>query len=168
MAETALRWVWQAAAFGLLALVIGVLSNRPTITHFPPEMAQIKTSFSHGAQRREECRRLSAEEIAALPPNMRRPLDCARERLPVVLELRLGDALLYHALLPPSGIAGDGPARVYQRFTVPPGRHELVARLRDSDRTDGFDYEHQETVELAPLQSLAVEFRAETGGFIFR
>jgi hypothetical protein len=168
VAETALRWLGQAAAFAAFALLIGLFSDSPSYTYFPADMAQIKTSFSHGAQRKEECRRLSPEEIAALPPNMRRPMDCARERLPVVLELRLNEQLLYRGELPPSGIARDGPARVYESFAVPPGRHELLARLRDSDRGEGFDYERRQVVELAPRQSLAIEFRAETGGFIFR
>ena len=168
MVETILRWSGQAVAYGVLALLIGTFSDGPAHTYFPADMAQIKASFSHGAQRKEECRRLTPEEIAALPPNMRRPLACARERLPVVLELRLDEQLLYRGELPPSGIARDGPARVYESFAVPPGRHELLVRLRDSDRGEGFDYERRQVVELAPRQSLAIEFRAETGGFIFR
>ena len=72
------------------------------------------------------------------------------------------------AVLPPTGFAGSGPSRAYQRFAVPPGRHELTARLRDTDRAEGFDYERMAVVELAPAQSLAIDFRAEMGGFIFR
>ena len=33
---------------------------------------------------------------------------------------------------------------------------------------EGFDYERRAEVELAPRQNLAIDFRAETGGFIFR
>jgi hypothetical protein len=93
---------------------------------------------------------------------------CARERLPITVELLLDGEPLYQAVLPPTGLAGDGPSRAYQRFAVPPGRHELSARLRDSDRGEGFDYERTAVVELAPAQSLAIDFRAEMGGFVFR
>jgi hypothetical protein len=85
----------------------------------------------------------------------------------VTVELLLDGAPLYHDLLPPTGLAGDGPSRAYQRFAVPPGRHELILRLRDSDR-EGFDYERTVTIDLAPAQSLAIDFRGEMGGFIFR
>jgi hypothetical protein len=51
---------------------------------------------------------------------------------------------------------------------VPPGRHELTARLRDTGGAEGFDYERTVVVELAPAQSLAIDFRAEMGGFIFK
>jgi hypothetical protein len=162
-----LAYVGQGAAYLMLALGIGYLSDRPAYTHFPRDMALIKLSFAHGAQK-EECRRRSAEELAKLAPNMRKPTACSRERLPVAVELLLDGEPLYQAILPPTGLAGDGPSRTYQRFAVPPGRHELSARLRDSDRAEGFDYERTAAVELAPGQSVAIDFRPEMGGFVFR
>ncbi len=162
-----LAYVGQVAVYLLLALGIGYFSDRPAYTHFPADMALLKLSFAHGAQK-EECRRRSAEELAKLAPNMRRPAACSRERLPVTVELLLDGKPLYQAVLPPTGFAGDGPSRAYERFAVPAGRHELVARLRDSDRRDGFDYERTATIELAPAQSVAIDFRPEMGGFVFR
>ena len=53
-------------------------------------------------------------------------------------------------------------------FTVPAGRHEIVVRLRDGKQRDTFDYEKRATVELAPMQNLAIDFKADAGGFIFR
>lgn len=162
-----LGYVGQGAVYLLLALGIGYFSDRPAYTHFPPEMALIKLSFAHGANK-EECRRRTPEELAELPPNMRRPMVCSRQRLPVAVELLLDGEPLYQAVLPPTGLAGDGPSRAYERFPVPPGRHELTARLRDSDRTEGYDFERATVIELAPAQSLAIDFRAEMGGFVFR
>src|SRR3990167_4997663 len=78
--------VGQVIAFTLFAIGLGYFSNSPTYTHHDPEMALIKLSFSHASQHKEECRRLSPEEIAALAPNMRRPMDCPRERVPVLVE----------------------------------------------------------------------------------
>lgn len=162
-----LRYLGQAAVYGLFAIGVAYCSQSPDFTHFPPDMAMIKLGFSHGADRVEPCRQRTPEELQALPPNMRRPQECSRERLPVVVELQLDGELLYRDSLPPTGLAKDGPSRIYQRFAVPPGRHELVARLRDSRREEGFDYEERAVVDLAPQQSLAIDFRPETGGFIF-
>ncbi len=167
MAEP-LRYLGQAAVYAVLALGIGYFSGRPAYTHFPPDRAQIKLAVVHGGQPVTPCRRLSREELAELPPNMRRPQECPRERLPLLVEVLLDGRTLYRASLPPTGLAGDGPSRAYGRFAVAPGRHEITARLRDSRREDGFDYELTETVELAPRQNLAIDFRPETGGFIFR
>jgi hypothetical protein len=162
-----LAYVGQGAVYLLLALGVAYFSDRPAYTHFPADMALLKLSFAHGAQK-GECRRRTADELAKLAPNMRRPTACSRERLPVTVELLLDGKPVYHAVLPPSGLAGDGPSRVYQRFAVPAGRHALIARLRDSDRPDGFDYERTATIDLAPAQSLAIDFRSEMGGFVFR
>lgn len=161
------RYLGQAAIYALFAAVIGLFSNSPAYTHFPPDLALIRLSFAHGA-RKESCRERTPEELAKLPRNMRRPLECTRVRLPVVVELDIDGAALYRAVLPPTGLAGDGPSRVYERFPVPPGRHELVARLRDSDRAEGFDYERRVVLDLVPGQSVAIDFRAETGGFVVR
>ena len=108
----------------------------------------------------------SAEELAELAPNMRPP-PARGARLPVTVELLLDGSRCIRRCCR-RRFAGDGPSRVYQRFAVPAGRHELIARLRDSDRRDGFDYERTATIELAPAQSVAIDFRPEMGGFVFR
>ena len=166
-ARMPLRLLAQVVVYAAIMAVVGYLSFQPAYTHLAGDIALLKLSFSHGAERKGECRRLSPEEIAALPANMRRPLDCPRERLPVVVELVLDGELLHREVLPPSGIAGDGPSTVYRRFQLSAGEHHLVARLRDTNRDSGFDYEAERTVRLAPRQNWVVDFRAETGGFLF-
>ncbi len=98
---------------------------------------------------------------------MRRPLDCPRQRLAVFVELVLDGRTLFRDTLPPTGWSDDGPSRVYERFAVSPGRHHLAVRMRDSDRTAGFDYEHAEEVVLHPGENLAIDFRADAGRFVF-
>ncbi len=165
---TPLALAGQFITYVLFALLIGYFSAAPAYVHVDPRKAVIKLSFSHAGASKQECRRLSPDEIARLAPNMRRPLDCPRERVPLFIELEMDGHPLYRASLPPSGLAGDGSASVYQRFTVEAGRHELTARLRDSRRTEGFDYEGRAEVVLGPEQNFVIDFRAETGGFIFK
>ena len=162
----AARILGQVLVYGIIAVTLAVFANGPTYVRFPEDKAQIVLSFSHGAQRKGGCRKPTAEELAEMPANMRRQEICPRERLPVLVELKLDDELLIAASLPPSGLSGDGRSQIYRRFQVDPGRHRLVARLRDSDRQEGFDYERAATVELAPGQNLVVDFRSEMGGFL--
>lgn len=162
------RLVAQLVLYGLFAAVIGIFSHAPSHTHFPPGQALIKLSFSHPAQRKGACRRLTRAEIQALAPNMRRTRDCPRERLPVLVEMDLDGALLHRELLAPTGLWSDGASSIYRRFPVAAGRHRLAVRLRDSARPTGFDYSHAADIDLAPGRNFVVDFRAEAGGFILR
>lgn len=163
-----MHYAGQAVFFVAAAALTGYFSASPTYRQMAPEMAQVKLSFSHGAKRTKECRKLTSKEIAALPPGERRPNTCERERRVVHVQLLIDDELLYEADLQPSGLSRDGPARTYQKFKVPAGTHKIVARLRDSAREEGYDYVSEHTAELAPWQSLAVDFKADAGGFVFQ
>ncbi len=164
-----IQYAGQAVFFAAAAALTGYLSALPVYHDTPPGMAQIKLSFAHGAGRIEDCRRLTYEEISKLPPSERRPNDCARERVNVHVQLVLDGAVIYDAELQPTGLAGDGPARTYRKFQVPAGRYSLIARLRDTARGDGgFDYETRHDVTLKDWQNLAIDFKADSGGFQFR
>jgi hypothetical protein len=86
--------------------------------------------------------------------------------LPVWIEVSIDGEAVYQALLPPTGISGDGPSRIDRRFAVAAGSRRLLIRLRDSDREDGYDYQLDRQIDLRPQQSLGIGFRAESGGFI--
>jgi len=161
-----LRLVGQAVVYAGFAALIGYFSSAPAYRYFGGDDAILTVSFSHGAQRKGECHKLSREELAKLPPNMRKPVSCPRERLPVVVALDLDGHRLYEASLPPTGLAKDGPSHVYERFVIPAGRHTLVARLRDTNRSEGFDYDASFDIVLAPAQNLALDFRRDIGGFV--
>jgi hypothetical protein len=161
------QYLGQAIAYTLFAVVLGYFATKPAYTYFPLDKAQIKLSFGHAGDHETECRRLTQEELNQLAPNMRRPLDCPRGRLPVLIELELDGELLYRAELPPSGIAGDGVSTAYKTFAVDPGQHQLVARLRDSNRSEGFDHEKASGITLSPQQNFVIDFHPSKGGFLF-
>jgi hypothetical protein len=163
-----LRYPLQAAVYAGIALLIGYFADAPAYVHFPPDRAQIKLTLVHGAERRQECHQRSDEELKQLAPNMRKKVVCPRERLPVWLEVILDDQVLYRESLPPTGLSKDGPSHAYQRFVVEPGRYRLQLHLRDSARTEGYDYQLDRDIELRPQQNLAIDFRAEIGGFLLR
>jgi hypothetical protein len=159
--------IGQLIAYSLFALVVGYFATRPAYTHLGPDKAIIKLSFNHAGAHIEECRQLTQEELNRLPPNMRRPMDCPRERLPLLIELELDGELIYRDELQPSGLASDGSSSAYKKFPVAAGQHHLVARLRDSRRPDGFDHEKSASVTLEPQQNFVIDFRPELGGFLF-
>jgi hypothetical protein len=163
-----LQLAGQALVFAAVAAFVGALSNWPRIVGMPPDEAQIKLSFVHGSRKTAECRRLTYEEIARLPPSERRPTTCGRERVAIRVLLVVDGKPLYDAVLQPSGLSRDGPAQVYQKFAVSAGKHEIIARLRDSARAEGFDYETKRDIVLKPQQNLAIDFRGDYGTFTFR
>ena len=162
-----LAWPGQIMIYALFGALIGYFSSQPAYDHFPADQALVKLSFAHGGKRKGECRRRTREELQKLAPNMRKPVVCPRERVPVYVELAFDGETIYRASLPPTGLSSDGPSRVYARLPVPSGQHVLTARLRDSARESGFDYERTASVKLEPGHSLAIDFRADIGGFVF-
>ena len=164
----ALRLAGGFIVIAALFAAVAWLSDRPLYRQIPKGSAVMMLTFVHGADRRGECRRLSPEEIAKLPPNMRRVQDCPRGRRPIYVELDVDGRNVYSASLPPTGIAGDGPSRVYQRFVLPARKYDVAVRMRDTARQDGFDHERHDMVEVAPGQLFVIDYRPESGEFIFR
>jgi len=162
-----LRIPGQLLAYAAFMAFVGYFASAPPFRSADPEQAQILLSFSHGGARVTPCRQFSQEELNQLAPNMRRPQDCPRGRVPVAVEIEIDGQLLFSTLAPPTGLSGDGPSTVYHRFVIAPGRHTLTARLRDSRRSEGFDYERSAGIALVPRQNYVIDFRADKGGFLF-
>jgi hypothetical protein len=147
--------------------MLGYFSTQPRLVLLGDDQALLRLSFSHAAQRLQECRQRSAEELAKLPPNMRAAQDCPRERSPVTVELELDGKLLFRVVASPTGLSKDGASTVYRRLPVAAGRHRLVARLSDT-ATGSFNHFGEVTVDLGPGDALVVDFNAGKGGFQFR
>ena len=154
--------------YGIFATFVGYFSVLPEYHYADPERSVIKLSLSHAGQRVAECVKFTPDEINARARSGASLNECARERLPVTVELDVDGVTLLHVSAEPSGLWNDGPASVYERIDIAAGAHVVTARLRDSARETGWDYEHTETVELRPGRYFTIRFRAETGGFAFR
>jgi len=164
---TPLSLIGQVVFYGLFALIIGYFSTQPSYRHMAPDRALIKLSFSHQAQLVADCRKRTPEELAKLPPNMRAPMECARERSPVKVQLSLDGTPLYDGVAQPSGLSRDGASTLYRRFEIPAGEHKLAVKMNDNVRLADFNYVKEEKVTLKPAQILVVDFSAERGGIIF-
>lgn len=162
-----MKWIGQAVVYGGMALWLGYFANQPVYTHLAPDLALIKLSVIHSAQRKGECRRRTREELEALAPNMRTPFDCPRERLPIHIEVLLDGETIYDRTLQPAGLFRGSQTRAYERLPAAAGPHSLVVRMVDSNRTEGYDYERQGNITLTPGENFVIDFRAEMGGFQF-
>jgi hypothetical protein len=155
---------------GVLTLAVtilaAILSAWPLWRSLPEDTALLRLSFTRSGER--ACRERTPEELQALPPNMRQRRICDRSRPPIYVELDVDGATVFAATVPPTGLAGTGPSRIYKRFVLPAGAHSVAVRMRDRPTTKGFDYEASARVNLRPSQSYVIDFRAEAGGFIFK
>jgi ferredoxin/coenzyme F420-reducing hydrogenase delta subunit len=157
------RWTGIAAALALFAVPLGSFDNWPAWRQLASGHAVIRLSFSHSSRPMVECEPLTPQELAALKPNMRRQVSCPRERWPIQVELERDGELLYRGEQRPAGLWRDGPATIYARFDVPAGPQRLTVRMRNSGRTEGFDYERTESLNLVPEQNLVIGFHAPEG-----
>ena len=163
-----MKRVYEVLAWAAFSAVVGLLSVWPRYEMVDPGAAIVTVTFSHAARRVGECRQLSQEELNKLPPNMRKPADCPRERHPVRIELRSGDTVLFRDMLPPSGIWSDGKANIYRRVVVPSGEHELFVGMNDSGGETKFDYEYGRRLDISPGSNIVVRFDTELQQFTIR
>lgn len=153
----------QAALYGLFAAVIGVFSHWPSYQALAPDAAVLKVSFIHHGERAQPCRPYTAEELAKLPPNMRAPMKCGRERVPVAIEVDVDGRTVYSHVAQPSGLSRDGASSAYQRLVLGAGEHRIAVRMRDVPG-NAFNHVREATVRLSPAQVLVIDFDASKGG----
>lgn len=158
--------VGQVILYGAFAAFIGYFATNPRYQHIAPDRALLKLSFAHFGDR--DCRKRSAEELQKLPPNMRAPMECPRERADILLHADLDGQPLYHGLLHPTGIAKDGISTIYRRFELPAGKHLLSVKMNDNARVEGFKFVKEAEIDLKPAQVLVVDFNPDKGGLFFQ
>ncbi len=162
-----IRFTAQLVLYVPLMALIGYFSVSPPYHVTGADEALIRVSFSHAAQRLQECRQRSDEELAKLSPNMRLREDCPRERSPTHFQLELDGKVVVDRVIPPSGLKRDGAATLYTRLPVQAGKYRIVARLNDRPG-EGFSHTAETTADLKPGDAVVIDFQASKGGFLFR
>lgn len=156
-----LAWLLQGVLYALFIGVLGLFSHWPQYRHLDDDQAVLKLSIVHLGERLHPCVEQSAEELARLPPNMRAPKRCPRERAPLAIEVDLDGEPLLRRTAEPGGLSSDGSASMYERRVIAAGEHHLAVRLRDSAREQGFDHLGEARVNLRPAQILVIDFDPE-------
>jgi hypothetical protein len=162
------KYAGQLIAYAAFFALIGLFSVKPEFSLLGEHEAIVSLSFSHAAHRIGECQRLSQEELLALPPNMRRPDRCPRERHPMMVELIMDEQTLYKATLAPTGLWSDGKSTAYQRLRISAGLHNFSIRMNDSGVPGQIDFENSATVDLQHGQNLVVFFDPDNQQFRFQ
>ena len=158
----------EIAMYAVFIVVIGVLSVWPSYEVVEDDRAMISLVFSHAGELVSECRTLTQEELNELPPNMRTPTVCPRERHPVRVELRSGDEVLYQKILLPSGVWADGKSNIYERIEVQAGMHELFVGVNDSGGESEFDFVRSLSIDLSSGRNLVIQFDDQTREILIR
>jgi hypothetical protein len=163
-----MAWIGQVLLYGAFALAIGVFSRWPTYHPIAPGQTLIKLSFTRVGKPVGDCRKPSAEEQAKLPPNMRAPEICPRERSPITVQVDVDGQRALERVAAPTGLSKDGAAAVYERLLVPAGERRIAVSLSDDVRARATPYVREAKVQLAPGQVLVIDFDTEKGGITFR
>ncbi|MBF0340567.1 MAG: hypothetical protein HQL95_06325 [Magnetococcales bacterium] len=167
MPRTLREFSTQFIAYALFFGVLYYLSTAPAYHYLLPDQAEVKLAFKHTSQREKECHERTPEELQKLPPNMRKPQDCPRQRAPIYIELLLDDKFLATRTFIPPGLSHDMSSFIYAKFSLPAGRHKLTVRMRDRLRADGFDYIAEEMRDWIPGQGIQIGFDENKSGFVF-
>ncbi|MBN8453086.1 hypothetical protein [Accumulibacter sp.] len=158
--------IGQVILYGAFAAFIGYFATSPKYHQVADDVALIKLSISHLGER--ECRKRTAEELAKMPPNMRAPLDCPRERSDIRLEVDLDGQPILQTVMHPTGLYKDGVSTIYKRFEVKAGSHRLAVRMNDNLVKPGFNFVKEEQISLKPHQVMVIDFNPDRGGLFFR
>jgi len=153
--------------YAAFAAAIGLLSVWPEYRWLNEDEAIISMTFSHAAERVGECHQLTQAELNELPPNMRKPNSCPRERYPVYIELRADGNAIYARTLQPSGLWKDGKVNVYNRVRLKTGTYLFFVGMNDSGSGENFDFESTATITIEPGQNLVIGFDELANTFVF-
>lgn len=161
------RYPLQAVNYLGFATLLGYFATSPAYHHLEAGKAQVTLAFGHAGQPREPCRQLTPEELAKLPPNMRRPTECPRARSPIKVELLMDQQPLLQAEIKSPGLFEDGAVDVYRFVRVPAGRHFFQVRMNDNVRVEGYTHSAEQEMVLEAGKLLVIDFSPETG-FAFK
>jgi len=157
------RYLLQAFNYTIFMALIWYFATSPSVRVIEDDEAMITVAFAHAGATREECRKLSQEELMQLPPNMRKLDDCPRERSPIIIEAMLDGKTIYSKTMLPPGIFNDGGVNIFYSSKVPAGKHLFKIRMDDSVREPGFNRVFEQEIKIDPQQILLVEFEPLTG-----
>jgi len=158
-----LRVAAMAIVLGLISGMTALLAAELPWRQLGASESVVRLSIRHVTSPKVACKPLTPQQLAELKPNMRRPVDCPRERWPITVELERDGRLLYRGTHEPSGLWNDGVATMHRAFAVPAGPQSIVVRMRDSGREAGFDHVRSDTIDLQPGQNFVIEFETGAG-----
>lgn len=118
------RHALAAAIVVVTGGALAALSFTP-YTAEPGERALVRLAWRAHGERVRDCRRLSADDLARLPPHMRQEEVCERRVLPYRLRVDVDGARVVDQRVRAGGAREDRPLFVFHDLPVTPGTHHL-------------------------------------------
>ena len=160
-----IRYPLQIFNYTVLMVLVWYFSIYPPYRQLEENQALITFTMSHVGKHVTECKKTSYEDLMKLPPNMRKPMDCPRERSPVVMELSLDNNVIYSHVAQPVGLYKDQGIDVYEDIKVPAGRHHIKVWINDDVKVEGPIYRYEQDVDIHVEQHLIIQFESKLNGF---
>jgi len=160
------RFLLQAVFYTMFMGVVWYLSTNPPYRPLDEGEAVVIVAFGHAGKIVAPCRERSAEEMAAMPPNMRVAQDCPRERSPIRVEVLLDDKVALKETFIAPGFSKDLGVEIFHRTMVPVGKHRVIARMNDDVNVEGFTHVVEQEIELTQGKILVVEYKADKDTFV--
>ena len=160
-----IRYPLQILNYSIFMGLVWYFSILPPYHQLDEGEALITYTMSHVGKHVTECKKMSYEELMKLAPNMRKPMDCPRERSPGVMELKLDDEVIFSHTAQPLGLYKDQGIDIYQNIKVPAGTHHMQTWLNDDVKVEGPIYQREQDIVIKPEQHLIIQFDSGEGGF---
>lgn len=154
------------AAATLLALLFAVLIGAASdLSYAVPRVpgSELAISLKHPGVASESCRELSAEELAAKPAHMRKPMECDRIRPPVRLRVDIDGKRTLEASITPSGLWEDGNSVALERIALEPGDHLVRVEIGETADPDEWTFEAEQTLTFSEEARRVVVFDRVAG-----
>ncbi|MBF0184765.1 MAG: hypothetical protein HQM06_10310 [Magnetococcales bacterium] len=165
--NSAFRYLMQGVFYAAFCGVVYYFSTSPRYQYLDADKSEIMVAFKHPTKRKEVCHERTAEELQKLPPNMRRPQDCPRERADLSIRFSLDGKEVANKSFVSPGIHRDGSVFVYAKFFIPAGEHRFKVEMRDSVQ-EGYDFTLEQPITFKPGQMLLVSFDENTDKFTLK
>ncbi len=162
------RLLLQILNYTVFMALVWYFSFSPPYVRLTPEESMITLALSHAGKPAHECRRKSQEELAKLPPNMRVPEECPRERSPIKIEVLMNDKYVIDETVDPPGLYKDQGVDIYHSVKVPKGEHMLEIRMNDNVRVEGPTHHYRQAVSLGSAQLLVIQFNNAQNQFVLK
>jgi hypothetical protein len=138
------QWILGSVVAAAAVAAIGALSRVSYVAE-AGNHAVVRLAWRTRSTRVEECRHLSAEELARRPIHMREDEVCEGRLLPYLLHVLVDDRS-DSSLVRAAGARADRPLYVYREFPVAPGRHRLRVMFA-REGSPGAESPHDEAAE---------------------
>ena len=153
------RILAQVTFYVAVGLFIGYFTYSPTYQYTDGSEAELKFVVRHSGNLIGECRTLTSEEMGNLPPNMRKPQVCPREKAPLTVALSVNGNGIYDKTIEPSGLQSDGVIALYKRFPLPADVLDFQLAIEGGET-------YKQTVEAHPGDVLLMQY--DDSGFHLR